>query len=333
MITSLCLALCASGFAQAEIWGGDISVDQLGDGLISLRLRAQVALYFHGQEPSAVPSSVELCWGDGSCEQAPLISANQLEWETVRALYLAEHTYPSRGTYVLAIEECCYSDNILSFNSEPDIPVRIRNTYSFPNPLVQGLNNQAAPLQPPVDLGFPGSVFRHNPNLYDPDGDSLSYLLAAPADPMLYLYPQEFDNCTSSLGIDPVTGDFAWDAPCLPGHYVFGIEVTEWRDEIPIGERLILLHVIIGEATGISTHTNLALFRFSPNPTSGALRLEGSPEEPVHFSLHNSSGQLVREWRALRLPGDISLSGLPPGIYLLQGTSGKRTFAYKIIKR
>ncbi|MCO6489418.1 MAG: T9SS type A sorting domain-containing protein [Phaeodactylibacter sp.] len=333
MITSLLLALCASGIAQPEIRGGDISVEQVGDCVTSLTLRAQAALYFHGEDPSSVPASVELCWGDGSCEQAPLVSAVQMEWETVLALYLAEHTYPARGAYVLSVEACCYPGDILSFQSEPDIPVRILNTYTFLSPLFQGCNDQAMPLQPSVDVGLPGSVFNHNPNLYDPDGDSLSYRLAELTDPAVYLYPQEFDNCTNSLGIDPVTGDFAWGNPCLPGHYVFGIAVTEWRDGIPVAERLIQLHVFIEEATGLSVFADPGLFRASPNPTSGLLRLEGASETPLKFILRNIHGQPVREWGALPLPREVSLSGLPAGIYFLRGTTGKRTFAYKIIKQ
>ncbi|MCB0577748.1 MAG: T9SS type A sorting domain-containing protein [Phaeodactylibacter sp.] len=333
MITALFLTLCASAFSQPEIRGGDISVEQVGDCVSSLTLRAQAVLYFHGQEPSVVPASVELCWGDGNCEQAPLVSAVQLEWETVRALYLAEHAYPSRGTYVLSIEECCYPDDILSFQSEPDIPASIQNTYTFLSPVFQGCNGQAMPLQPPVDIGLSGSVFNHNPNLYDPDGDSLSYRLAELTDPAVYLYPQEFDNCTNSLDIDPVTGDLRWDTPCLPGHYAFGIAVTEWRDGIPIAERLIQLHVLIEEATGLSFFADPGLFRASPNPVSGTLRLDGASGMPLEFVLCNVHGQPAREWRALQLPWDVSLSDLPPGIYFLRGTTGKRTFAYKIVKQ
>ncbi len=333
MITSLLLTLCASAMAQPEIRGGDISVEQVGDCASSLTLRAQAALYFHGQEPSSVPASVELCWGDGSCEQAALVSAVQLEWETVRALYLAEHTYPARGTYALSIEECCYPDDILSFQSEPDIPVRISNTYTLLSPMFQGCNSQATPLQPPVDIGLPGSAFTHNPNIYELDGDSISYRLIEPAGPMSYLFPQEFDGCTNSLEIGPSTGSLAWNAPCLPGHYVFGIEATEWRNGISIAERQILLHVLIDEATGLAAIADPGLFRPAPNPTSGRLRLEGASEAPLDLTLRNIHGQLFRRWRALQLPGDVFLSGLPAGIYFLQGTTGKRTFAYKIVKQ
>ncbi len=333
MITSLLLALSTAGFAQPGIWGGNISVDQVGDCVTSLTLRANISLYYRGVEPSSVPPSVEFCWGDGSCGNAPLLSAAILERDVVMAQYLAEHTYPSRGTYVLSIEECCYPDDILSFQSEPDIPVTISNTYTFLSPVFQGCSSQAAPLQPPVDIGLPGSEFNHNPNLYDPDGDSISYRLAPLADPEVYLYPQEFDGCTESLEVDPVTGDLTWDTPCLPGHYVFGIEATEWRNGISIAERQILLHVLIDEATGLAAIADPGLFRPAPNPTSGRLRLEGASEAPLDLNLRNVHGQLFRKWRALLLPGEVSLSGLPAGIYFLQGTTGKRTFAYKIIKQ
>lgn len=333
MITTLLLALGASGFAQPEIWGGEISVEQAGDCATSLALRANVSLFYRGLEPTAIPDSVELCWGDGSCQNIPLVSAILLEWNVVMGQYLAEHTYPSRGAYVLNIEECCYSDDILSFQSEPDIPVRISNTYTFLSPMFQGCNSQAAPLQPPVCLALPGSAFTYNPNIYDPDGDSISYSLTEPAAPAAYLYPQEFDGCTNSLEIDPITGDLTWDSPCLPGHYLFGIEIKEWRGQVVIAERQILLHVLIDEATGLSSITDPGLFQPAPNPTLGMLQLKGAAETPLGLTLYNVDGQPVREWQALQLPRDVSLEGLGTGIYFLHGTTGKRTFVYKIIKQ
>ncbi|MCB0561301.1 MAG: T9SS type A sorting domain-containing protein [Phaeodactylibacter sp.] len=39
------------------------------------------------------------------------------------------------------------------------------------------------------------------------------------------------------------------------------------------------------------------------------------------------------EWRAVQLPSQVSLAGLPRGIYFLQGITGNRIFARKIIKQ
>lgn len=100
-----------------------------------------------------------------------------------------------------------------------------------------------------------------------------------------------------------------------------------------IGEKLILLQVLVEGTTGLLSVIDPALFCTSPNPTSGVLRLEGTIGVPVHFTLRNSNSQLLREWRAVQLPSQVSLAGLPPGIYFLQGSGGNRIFARKIIKQ
>ena len=99
-----------------------------------------------------------------------------------------------------------------------------------------------------------------------------------------------------------------------------------------IGEKLILLQVLVETTSGLLPDIDPALFRASPNPTSGMLRLDGTAGAPVHFALRNSNGQVLREWRAAQLPSLVSLADLPRGIYFLQGTSGNRIFARKIIK-
>ena len=332
MITSLLLTLCTSGFAQPEIWGGDISVELVGDVFSSLTIRASVNLFFNGVEPADVPAEIELCWGDGICSPVPLEFAYQLESNTALGVYITNHTYPSRGTYVLTIEECCYSREVLNFQSQEDIPIRIHNTYTLLDPQFQGSNSSAVMLQPAIDIGRTGTAFNYNPNLYDSEGDSLTYSLVEPTDATAYLFPQEFDNCTNNLRIDAVTGDFSWEAPCLPGRYVFGIQAKEWRGQAVIGEKLILLQVLVETTSGLLPDIDPALFRASPNPTSGMLRLDGTAGVPVHFALRNSNGQVLREWRTVQLPSQVSLAGLPRGIYFLQGITGNRIFARKIIK-
>ncbi|MET4075411.1 serine protease [Hymenobacter sp. UYCo722] len=79
-------------------------------------------------------------------------------------------------------------------------------------------------------------------------------------------------------------------------------------------------------ATVLPTRTAQAVAGFSvyPNPTTGLLHVEISPDFGLReIRVHNALGQLVRRQPASGAAAAISLSGLAPGLYLLrvQGTS------------
>src|SRR5690625_6389471 len=71
---------------------------------------------------------------------------------------------------------------ILNVNYQNSIRIKfhITTTFTFLNQQFQGPNNSAILLQPPIDEGCVGKPFVHNPNAYDPDGDSLAYEWAVP---------------------------------------------------------------------------------------------------------------------------------------------------------
>lgn len=60
-----------------------------------------------------------------------------------------------------------------------NIPFHIQTTYKFIDPQFGGENSTPTLLLTPIDIACVG-LFKHNPNAFDPDKDSLSYRLIVP---------------------------------------------------------------------------------------------------------------------------------------------------------
>ena len=67
--------------------------------------------------------------------------------------------------------------------------------------------------------------------------------------------------------------------------------------------------------TGVAEETKDGCFTLSPNPTNGLVRIEGGKAAEV--SVCNTLGQLVK---TVQNTNEISLNGLPQGVYLLRIT-------------
>ncbi|MCQ2308372.1 MAG: T9SS type A sorting domain-containing protein [Bacteroidales bacterium] len=74
-----------------------------------------------------------------------------------------------------------------------------------------------------------------------------------------------------------------------------------------------------------------------PNPTSGRVNvgMTSPTEEDIAFTaaLFSPSGVLITRREAGTFPAEFDLSGLPPGVYMLELRLGDETRTWKIIKR
>ncbi len=250
LICSICFCYI-NGYATHNR-AGEITVEQIGD----LSLRATITTYTKTSSVPADRDSLQICWGDGACEWLlrsngngegePL--ANDIKYNT----YVGTHTFPGRATYHITVQDPNRNGGILNVNfpNSDNIAFFLQTIFTFLNPQFQGYNNSPLLLQPPVDVGYVGQPFMHNPNAFDQEGDSLSYELIVPMmdDGVLvsnYELPtaiepgpdnqiippvdQVFTDGTIIGGIDPITGDFLWDAPQRVGEYNIAILIKEYR--------------------------------------------------------------------------------------------------------
>lgn len=228
---------------------GEISIEQVGNCVNSLTVRATIVTYTKASSTQADRDSLTLVWGDGTSTR--VVRANGpgnppqgdiLENDIKRNVYIATHTYPARGTYIISMTDPNRNGGILNVNfpNSEQVKFHIRTVFTFPNPQFQGCNNTPVLLQPPVDIGCVGQPFQHNPNAYDVDGDSLSYHFTIPLQDVGLEVPNyQFPDMISpgpdnQLSINEVTGDILWDAPQRAGEYNISIIIVEYRDGIPI---------------------------------------------------------------------------------------------------
>ena len=260
------LLLLANTARATHNRAGEISIRQEGDCASSLRIRATITTYTKASSTQADRDTLTICWGDGKCEQVARVNGpgtprkgETLENDTKKNIYVAYHTYPARGTYVISMTDPNRNGGILNVNFPNSEQIRfyIQTTYTFPNPQFQGCNNTPVLLQPPIDIGCVGRPFIHNPNAYDGDGDSLSYHLVTPLQDVglqvpNYLFPNNIaPGPRNNLTINSVTGDIVWDAPQRAGEYNLAMIIVEYRDGIPIDTIIRDMQILILECDNL----------------------------------------------------------------------------------
>lgn len=238
------LALLTLEQAQAtHNRAGEITYRQIGD----LTIEVTITTYTRTRGTDVDRDSLQLFWGDGTSSWLPRNNGNLNKGELLpndvkKNIYQGRHTYPGRSTYTMSTQDPNRIAGILNvdYPNSVNIPFFIETTFTFLSAQFQGTNSSAILLQPPIDFACQGERFVHNPNAYDPDGDSLSYELVVPLQASNmpvpnYLYPQQIQPGPGNrISLDPRTGDFVWNAPQRLGEYNVAIKIYEYRRGILI---------------------------------------------------------------------------------------------------
>lgn len=230
---------------------GEITYTQIDE----LTIRVKVTTYTKGSNSSVDRDSLELIWGDGTADFIYRTNGNgQLLGNDVKVnTYEAEHTYPGRATYTLAFQDPNRVSNILNVNSpnSVEVPFFLSTSFTFLNNQFQGFNSSAVLLQAPIDFACVGKRFVHNPNAFDPDGDSLAYELIVPFQtegvPVPdYFYPDQIaPGINNNLTLDEVTGNLVWDAPQIAGEYNVAFRINEYREGFLINSIIRDMQILV----------------------------------------------------------------------------------------
>ena len=230
---------------------GEIRIEQVGT---SGRVRAIVTTYtaFLGPSAAADRPQIEIVWGDGSASVANRTNgvldsagigrgvqiANNIQLNE----YVIDHLYSNaRGSYRISVLDPNRVTDIKNISNSSQEFFFIQTVFTFLDPNFQGSNSTPILLQPPIDDGCVGQPFVHNPNAFDPDGDSLAYRLGIPLGeggvPIAsYQFPNAFagSGTRNDYELDEVTGTLTWDAPQQTGNYNTVILVISYRNGIAI---------------------------------------------------------------------------------------------------
>ena len=256
MVRSLIIIVFLSFFTSVRLWAthnraGEITIKQTGD----LTIEVTVTTYTKTTSTQADRDSVRVFWGDGSWEYVyrtngegtPLANNRKLNY------YVASHTYPGRATYTISMMDPNRNGGILNVNppNSEGVPFYIEATYTFLNGQFQGYNNTAILLQPPIDFACVGQRYIHNPNAYDPDGDSLAFEFIVPLQDSgvnvpNYIFPQQIEpGPNNSLTLDPVSGDVVWISPQIAGEYNIAFRIKEYRGGVLISSFIRDMQILV----------------------------------------------------------------------------------------
>ncbi|MFK7933507.1 MAG: gliding motility-associated C-terminal domain-containing protein [Saprospiraceae bacterium] len=270
----LSLLLFLSCCTWSSLWAthnraGEITVEQIGD-CNDLTIRATITTYTQESSINADRDSLTLCWGDGTCEVVQRSNGlnntgQSLGNDIKKNIYVSTHSYPGRGTYKISMTDPNRNAGIINVNfpNSETVEFHLETVYTFLNPQFQGCNSTPTLLQPPIDIGCVGQPFIHNPNAFDPDGDSLSYHFITPLRGVntpveRYRFPNTIGNGPNqALVIDEVTGDIRWENPQEPGEYNLAMIIVEHRNGIPIDTMIRDMQITVEDCDNLPPEIEL----------------------------------------------------------------------------
>ena len=237
---------------------GEITYIQVPDEPFTII--ATVTTYTKESSDQADRDSLEVCWGDGTCDW--VLRSNGLgnppqgdilANDTKKNLYIMKHFYPGPGHYTISMQDANRNGQILNVNppNSEQIEFFLQTTVTLFGSQFQNLNNSPVLLQPPIDVGCVGKRFIHNPNAFDVDGDSLSYKLIVPkrdlgTDVPLYSFPDRVNfGADNTFNFSETTGQFIWDAPQQEGEYNIAMYIIEHRNGIPLDTMIRDMQILV----------------------------------------------------------------------------------------
>ena len=243
-ILLIVLIVSVKGFSTHNR-AGEITYRQISDLTFELTITT-----FTYTLSAADRNELSVDWGDNTTSIAPRVEQVLLPNFYKRNKYIKEHTFPGPGVYEIIVQDPNRNFGVLNIPSSVNVIFCLKTTMMI-NPSV-GYNNTPVLLNPPIDKAAIGKVFIHNPAAYDPDGDSISYsrgiCLQENGEPIVgYTFPPTSDT----LYVDPVSGDYVWDAPVDSGKFNIAMNIEEWRNGIKIGNILRDIQVEVYKTTNI----------------------------------------------------------------------------------
>lgn len=253
-----CIAIFCSPLAlfATHNRAGEIHVEQIGP----LTVRVTIITWTKASSVNADRDTLTLDWGDGKRQQVVRYNGpgsppqgvtlpNDIKYN----LYIAEHTYAGPAKYTISMTDPNRNAGIVNVNppSSDNVPFHIETVFWFQGSQFGGMNTTPYLLQPPIDNACVGKPFKHNPNAFDPDLDSLSYELIVPLQahnvPVPnYSFPDQIvPGINNQLELNPITGDILWQTPQAPGEYNLAFIIVSWRDGVPIDTTIRDMQIMV----------------------------------------------------------------------------------------
>ena len=235
---------------------GEIVYEQLD----AQTIQASIYTYTKASSVSADRDSLQICWGDGSCEFLLRVNGPNMEGELITDnirmnIYIGQHTYGNSGNYTISLTDPNRNSGVLNINfpNSDNVPFHLESSVTI-DPANNEGNQSPTFLHPPVDIiGYAGMPFEMAFTAYDHDEDSLSYELITPLQDINlevsnYASPETVgSDPTDFISLDAATGLFHWENPQVVGDYGIAIRVKSYRNGVLYDEVIRDIQITILE--------------------------------------------------------------------------------------
>ena len=207
--------------------GGEITFQRIGPLTFKIKITTYTKIGATADRPKLY---VE--FGDGQGDSIPRLRRVQIAPTIQKNDYETTHNYPVQGRFFVSVTDPNRNAGVKNIPNSVNTPFHIESMLVI-NPFLNPANSVIL-LNPPIDFGCVGRIFVHNPNAYDPDGDSLSFEIidcrGENGNPIPgYSLPP------GNISLDSHTGQFIWNSPTQVGEYNFAFLIKEWRSGVNIG--------------------------------------------------------------------------------------------------
>ncbi len=321
----LLFGVFSMSFVSAQtFYGGEIQVKQLAT--YSVGAVVEIITSVHDTFPS-----IELCWGDGICEEIPQNSEQVLTVSGKKYFRFEKtHTYGVEATYDITVENCCWAEDILNItaaNSE-DFLLKTSFFLSVQEPLFG--ENHMPNLSRAYVEGNQYLPITYISNFFDNENDDIHFEVCTIENvssyvPINTVVPGTFNT----LLLDTLTSDFNWISPQLQGDYVLALCMNEFRNNMLISSYTRYISIFVDEPLSNHEIINDQAIKISPNPASDQLYIEmPDGSNNIYVSAFDASGKKVLD----RSSGNkVEVSNWSSGFYFLLIEKEGQLYSQKVI--
>ncbi len=210
---------------------GEITYKQIGEYTYEITL-----ITYTLKGAPADRDYLDIQFGDGTFATVKRIEKFTMTSDQTyyRNKYVVTHKYPGAGSYIISMEDPNRNEGVKNIPGSVNIRFAVKTVLNI-NPNL-GSNSTPIMLNAPIDKAARGKVFVHNPNAYDPDGDSLSFKISVClGDDAKPIEDYTLPEAAVSISVDSISGDLIWNYPNDLGIYNVAMEIEEWRNGVKIG--------------------------------------------------------------------------------------------------
>lgn len=242
------IVLGQTAFATHNL-AGDITYRHIG----GLTYEFTVTIFADGGSPAISRRDIEIDWGDNTgidsltvVEETDVGTNGEI---ILKRVWRGTHTFAGGAfTYTIRVIDPNRNAGVVNMDNSVNVPFTIQSTLTV-SPFAGGSNNSVQLRNNPLDDACIGARYVYNPGAFDPDGDSLAYRIAPSRGAAGAVAPNyTFPAASTSISVDPVTGDLIWENPTTIGLHNVAIQILEYRNGGIIGSVLrdIQIDVIPG---------------------------------------------------------------------------------------